>query len=254
MDIGLRGKKVILTGGSRGIGRATLELFADEGADIGFCSRDAGQVAEAKASFERKGVRVFGQALDMTADAEAYKRWLRATAEALGGVDIFVHNAGSAAGFGSEEAWHSSFEMDVLSAVRAVEQLEPFLEQSPTPAVVFLASTAAIETFMVPQAFNAMKAALITYSKQLGQLWAAKGIRVNTVSPGPTYYEGGNWNKAEATMKDLVDGIRTQIPLGRFGKPEEIARAIVFLASPASSYTTGTNLIVDGGFTKRVQF
>ena len=90
-------------------------------------------------------------------------------------------------------------------------------------------------------------------AKQLGQHWAADGIRVNCVS-GPTYFEGGNWSLVETHMKPLFDSIQAQQPFGRFGNPEEIARAIVFLASPASSYTSGTNLVVDGGFTKRVQF
>lgn len=253
MNLGLKGKKVILTGGSRGIGRAIAELLAEEGADIGFFSRDPGQVATATAALESKGVKVVAQALDMT-DPEAYKRWLTSTAEALGGVDIFIHNASAAGGFGPEEHWYKCFELDLMGAVRGCETLEPFLEKSKSPSVVFLASTAATETFLVPQAFNAIKAALITYSKQLGQHWSGKGIRVNCVSPGPTYFDGGNWDLVKTHMKPVFDNILTQMPFGRYGKPEEIAQAVVFLASQASSYTTGTNLVVDGGFTKRVQY
>lgn len=253
MELGLKGKKVILTGGSRGIGRATLEIFADEGADVGFFSRNPAQVAEATASLEAKGVKVSAQALDMS-DTAAYKRWLTTTAEALGGVDIFIHNASAAGGFGPEEHWYKCFEIDLMGAVRGCETLAPFLEKSSAPAVVLLASTAATETFLVPQAFNSVKAAMITYAKQLGQFWSAKKIRVNCVSPGPTYFEGGNWSLVETHMKPLFDQINSQLPYGRFGKPDDIAKAIVFLASPASGYTTGTNLIVDGGFTKRVQY
>lgn len=253
MDLGLKGKKVILTGGSRGIGRATLERFADEGADVGFCSRDPIDVARAKASLESMGVKVSAQALDMR-DADAYRTWLKNTAESLGGVDIFIHNASAAGGFGAEEHWYNCFEMDLMGAVRGVETLEPYLEKSDAASVVFLGSTAATETFLVPQAFNAIKASLITYAKQLGQHWAGKGIRVNTVSPGPTYFQGGNWSQVEEHMKPLYDSILAQMPFGRYGKPDEIASAIVFLSSPASAYTTGTNLIVDGGFTKRVQY
>ncbi|MFA5524920.1 MAG: SDR family oxidoreductase [Tissierellales bacterium] len=253
MNYQLQGMNVIITGGSRGIGRATAELFASEGANIGFFSRDQAQVDEAAASLRAKGVNVVAQALDMT-DAEAYKKWLASTAEALGGVDIFVHNASAAGGVGSDEHWYNCLELDLLGAVRGCETLEPWLEKSSAPAVVFLGSTAATETFLAPQAFNAMKAALITYGKQLGQHWADKRIRVNCVSPGPTYFEGGNWNVVETHMKPLYDNILEQQPFGRYGKPEEIANAIVFLASSASSYTTGTNLVVDGGFTKRVQY
>ncbi|WGT27980.1 SDR family NAD(P)-dependent oxidoreductase [Pseudomonas marginalis] len=253
MDLELKGKKVILTGGSRGIGRATLELFAAAGADIGFFSRNPAQVEEAAAALRDKGVKVIAQALDMS-DTAAYKTWLTTTAEALGGVDIFVHNASAAGGFGSEEHWYNCFELDLMGAVRGCETLEPYLKKSTNPAVVMLGSTAATETFLAPQAFNALKAALITYAKQLGQHWAADGIRVNCVSPGPTYFEGGNWSLVETHMKPLFESIQAQQPFGRFGNPEEIARAIVFLASPISSYTSGTNLVVDGGFTKRVQF
>jgi NAD(P)-dependent dehydrogenase (short-subunit alcohol dehydrogenase family) len=253
VDLGLKGKKVILTGGSRGIGRAIAELLADEGADIGFFSRDPKQVETAAAALKAKGVKVVAQALDMS-DAAAYKRWLANTAEVLGGVDIFIHNASAAGGFGSEENWYKCFELDLMGAVRGCEALEPFLEKSKSPSVVFLGSTAATETFLVPQAFNAIKAALITYSKQLGQHWAGKGIRVNCVSPGPTYFDGGNWDTVKTHMKPLFDSMLGQMPFGRYGKPEEIAQAVVFLASQASGYTTGTNLVVDGGFTKRVQY
>lgn len=253
MDLGLKGSKVIITGGSRGIGRATAELLATEGAHIGFFSRDSKQVAEATASLESKGVRVVSQALDMS-DVGAYKKWLSTTAEALGGVDIFIHNASAAGGFGPEEHWYKCFELDLMGAVRGCEALEPFLEKSSKPSVVFLASTAATETFLVPQAFNAIKAAMITYAKQLGQHWASKRIRVNCVSPGPTYFQGGNWNLVETHMKPIFDNVLAQIPFGRYGSPDEIANAIAFLVSPASAYTTGTNVIVDGGFTKRVQY
>jgi 3-oxoacyl-[acyl-carrier protein] reductase len=229
MDLGLKGKRAIISGGSRGIGRATAELLAAEGADIAFFSRNAEQVAEAQA-------------------------WLTKAADALGGVDIFVHNASAAGGFGGDDFWYKGLELDVLGAVRGCETLEPYLEKSETPAVVFLSSTAAVETFLVPQAFNAMKAALLTYAKQLSQLWSPKKIRVNSVSPGPVYFQGGNWSTVETHMKPLFDQIQSDIPFGRYGSPDEIARAIVFLASPASSYTTGTNLVVDGGYTKRVQF
>ena len=117
-----------------------------------------------------------------------------------------------------------------------------------------MSSTAAVETFFSPQAFNALKAALITYGSQLSQSLAPKGIRVNTVSPGPIEYPTGNWAAIKANMADFYNATVAQMPMGRLGAPDEVAKAVVFLASSASSYTTGTNLIVDGGYTKRVQF
>jgi NAD(P)-dependent dehydrogenase (short-subunit alcohol dehydrogenase family) len=115
-------------------------------------------------------------------------------------------------------------------------------------------STAAVETFIMPQAYNAIKAALITYASQLSQALAPKGIRVNTVSPGPIEFAGGNWEMIKGAMPDFYNGIKAQMPMGRLGAPDEVARSAVFLASPASSYSTGVNLIIDGGYTKRVQF
>jgi NAD(P)-dependent dehydrogenase (short-subunit alcohol dehydrogenase family) len=117
-----------------------------------------------------------------------------------------------------------------------------------------MSSTAAFETFIVPQAFNAIKAALLTYSKQLSQAWGPKGIRVNAISPGPVSFPTGNWEAIKSGMPDFYKATEAQFALGRFGTPEDIARTLVFLASPASSYTTGTNIVIDGGYTKRVQF
>jgi 3-oxoacyl-[acyl-carrier protein] reductase len=252
MDLGLKGLKVILTGGSRGTGRATLELFAAEGADVGFFSRSQAQIDEAVESMSRHGGKVVGVRGDL-ADLEAYPALLTGIADQLGGCDIFIPSA-SASGSKLATDWEACFRMDVLGTVKGCEALEPYLEKSKHGSVIILASTAATETFFVPQAFNAIKASLLTYSKQLGQAWGAKGIRVNAVSPGPVYFEGGNWDDVKRDMPDFFAATQAQMVLGRFGVSEDVAKTIVFLASPASSWTTGTNVIVDGGYTKRVQF
>lgn len=252
MDLGLKGKKVILTGGSRGIGRAALECFAEEGCDVAFFSRNADQVAETVASLSRHGGKVVGESFDMS-DLEAYPGWLTSAAEKLGGCDIFVPGA-SASGSGATGDWDACFNADIKGTVIGCEALEPWLEKSGTGSVVMMSSTAATETFLMPQAFNAIKAALLTYAKQLGQAWGPKGIRVNAVSPGPIAFPGGNWEAIKGMMPELYDATAAQFALGRWGGPEEVAKTIVFLASPASSYTTGTNVVIDGGYTKRVQF
>jgi NAD(P)-dependent dehydrogenase (short-subunit alcohol dehydrogenase family) len=252
MDLGLKGKRVILTGGSRGIGRASLELFAAEGADVAFFSRKAEQVEEAKASLAGHGGKVVGEVFDF-ADAGTYRDWLSKAADALGGCDIFVHNV-SSSGAGATQDWEKTFLLDIRGAVDAVEVLTPHLEKSGSGSIIFMSSTAAVETFIMPQAFNALKAALITYAKQLSQALGPKGIRVNVVTPGPIKYPGGNWSMIEKMMPDLYKATESGFALGRFGGPEEVARSVVFLASPAAGYVTGTNLIVDGGYTKRVQF
>lgn len=252
MDLGLKGKKVILTGGSRGIGRAALEIFAAEGADVAFFSRNADQVAETVASLSRHGGKVIGEAFDLS-DLDGYVEWLKSAAERLGGVDIFVPGA-SASGSGATGDWDACYNADVKGTVLGSETLEPWLEKSGNGAIVILASTAGTETFIVPQAFNALKAALLTYSGQLSQSLGPKGIRVNAVSPGPIYFPGGNWEAIKGLAPELYEATEAAFALGRWGGPEEVARAIVFLASSAASYITGTNVVVDGGYTKRVQF
>ncbi len=253
MDLELKGKKVILTGGSRGIGRAAVELFAAEGADVAFCSRNADQVAETAASLARHGGKVFGEAFDMEAGPEAYRAWLAKAAGELGGCDIFVPMI-STSGAGATGDWQKSLDYDVMGAVGGCEALESHLAASGSGSVVILSSTAGVETFLVPQGYNALKGALIVYGKQLSQAWGPKGIRVNCVSPGPIKFPGGNWEAIQGMMPELYDATAAQFALGRWGGPDEVAKTVVFLASPASSYTTGTNVIIDGGYTKRVQF
>ena len=252
MDLGLKGKKVILTGGSRGIGRAALEIFAAEGADVAFFSRNAEQVEAAVTSLSAHGGKVIGEVFDLN-DLPAYPAWLTSAADRLGGCDIFVPGA-SASGAGATGDWDVCFNSDVKGTVVGCETLEPYLEKSGSGAVVIMSSTAAGETFLVPQAFNALKGALLVYAKQLGQAWGPKKIRVNAVSPGPIAFPGGNWEMIKGAMPELYDATAAQFALGRWGGPEEVARTIVFLASSASSYTTGTNVVIDGGYTKRVQF
>ncbi len=253
MELHLAGKKVILTGGSRGIGRATAELFAREGADVAFFSRNAEQVAEAKAALSDHGGKVVADTLDIT-DKEAYKAWLGSAAERLGGCDIFIHNASNSGSPGGTMDWQKCFDIDMLAGVTGCETLDPHLSAADGAAVVFLSSTAAVETFVYPQAFNAIKAAVVTYVKQLSQLWGPKKIRVNAVCPGPAEFPGGNWSGIKGAMPDFYNATVAATPLGRLGTPQDVANAIVFLASPAASYITGVNLVIDGGYTKRVQF
>jgi 3-oxoacyl-[acyl-carrier protein] reductase len=153
----------------------------------------------------------------------------------------------------SEKNWVRNFEIDMLHTVRGCEALMPHLEKSGTGSIVIIGSTNAVETFAAPMAYNAIKAGLVTYSKQLSQYVGRKNVRVNTVSPGPIYFEGGAWEMIKGTQAKLYDWAMKQIPCGRMGAVDEIARVIVFVASPAASLITGANIIADNGFTKRVQ-
>jgi NAD(P)-dependent dehydrogenase (short-subunit alcohol dehydrogenase family) len=252
MDLGLRGQKALVTGASRGIGRAIAELFAAEGADLAICARGAEGLEGARKSLEARGARVFARAIDVR-DGDALRGFVAASIEALGGLDILVSNTSGAGGAG-DESWRSAFEVDVLGAVRSVEAATEALSASNNGSVVFISSTAALETFMGPIAYNAMKGALIVHSNGLSQALAPKGIRVNTVSPGPILFEQGSWDQVRQHMPQMYDATVKQVPLGRLGSAEEVARAVAFLASPAASFITGVNLVVDGGFTKRVDF
>lgn len=254
MDLGLRGKKVIMNGGAHGLGLASLKHFAAEGADVAFFSRKEDKIEAAKSAISAAGSgKVHGEVFDMADGHDAYKAWLAKAADTLGGCDIFVHTA-SSSGTGGTGDWQKALDMDILGAALAVEVLTPKLEESGSGSIVFLSSTAALETFIAPQPFNAMKAALITYGSQLSQALAAKKIRVNTVSPGAIHYSDGNWETIRQHMPALYDATLAKMPMGRYGEPDEVAKAIVFVASPACPYMTGANLVVDGGFTQRVQF
>lgn len=253
MDLGLKGRSAIITGSTRGIGRAIAEKLASEGVNVGIGARDEEATAKAGEEISEKyGVKVFARPCNVK-DADAYKAWLEEGIEFLGGLDIFVPNVSGGGGMDSEKNWWRNFEIDVLHTVRGAETCLPALKKSGSGAIVIIGSTNAVETFMAPMAYNAMKAALVTYGKQLSQFVAGKGVRVNTVSPGPIYFEGGAWEMIKGTMPDMYEGTLKQIPTGRMGTPEEVANVVTFLASPAASLVTGINLVADNGFTKRVQ-
>jgi NAD(P)-dependent dehydrogenase (short-subunit alcohol dehydrogenase family) len=252
MDLGLSGKKAIITGSTRGIGRAIANLLADEGVDLAICSRNQEEVDTAITELSAKGIKVYGSAVDV-ADRESYQAWIADMGMQLGGIDIFVPNVSAGGGNMGEEGWQNNFNIDLLGTTRGIEAAMPFLEKSSAAAIVVISSTAGVETFMGPQPYNAIKGALVIHAKQLSQALAPAGIRVNCVSPGPIYIEGGAWDYIKNHMAELYDSTMSQIPQGRMGTAEEIANAVAFLASPAASLITGVNLVADGGFTKRVQ-
>lgn len=252
MDLNLAGKRAIVTGGSGGIGRATAEALADEGCDVAICARGEGALEEAVASLEEKGIRALGRALDV-ADRAALVEWVEASAEALGGIDIVVPNVSSLGSGEGQEAWTRAYEVDVMHTVRTVEAALPFLESSADAAVVIVSTVAAREAGSFEGPYGAFKAALARYAKGLAVQLAPKGVRVNVVSPGTIYVEDGFWGGVERDDPDLFRQALGWNPTGRMGTPEEVARAIAFLASPAASFISGTNLVVDGALTRSVQ-
>jgi NAD(P)-dependent dehydrogenase (short-subunit alcohol dehydrogenase family) len=153
-----------------------------------------------------------------------------------------------------EASWQAEFSTDMMGTVRAVNAAMPFLEQSKAASIVVISSVSGREVDFAAGPYGVFKAALIHYAKGLSFQLASRNIRVNALSPGNTYFPGGVWEKIEHGNPDLFQQAMALNPTGRMGKPEEMARAVVFLASPAASFITGTNLVVDGALTRGVQF
>ena len=252
MDLGLAGKRVLVTGGTRGIGAAIVDCFLAEGAKVAFCARDAAQVESRLGELKSHGHTVVGAAVDVS-DAEAYAGWLSDSVEALGGADIFIPNVSGGAQAG-EEGWKSAFDVDLMATVRGCEAMLPHLAASGAGAIVVIASIAGLEDFGSPGGYNTIKAGLIAYASQLGAAAAPHGIRVNTVSPGPIHVDDGFWGGVKRAQPDVYKATQARHPLGRLGTAQEVATCVAFLASPAASWVTRTNVVIDGGFTKRVQF
>ena len=253
MDLGLQGRKALITGGTRGIGRAIADLMADEGSDIAICARNEDEVAAALEALTAKGVKATGRALDV-ADGPALKSWLADAARELGGLDILVANVSALSIEGTEESWRKGFEVDLMHTVRAVDAAMPFLQQSDAASIVVISSVSGVEIDFAAGPYGAFKAALINYAKGLSCRLAVEGIRVNSVSPGNTYFEGGIWHQIEQNMQELFEQAMSLNKTGRMATPQEVATAAVFLASPVATFITGTNLLVDGALTNRVQF
>jgi 3-oxoacyl-[acyl-carrier protein] reductase len=253
MDLGLKGKRAIVTGGSRGIGRRIVDLLVAEGCAVGFCARNKDEVDDAVSVLSKGIATVIGGVVDVADDAVC-RTWVSETATALGGLDILIPNASALVGGVDEEAWRKGLEVDVLGTVRAVEAAMPFLEDSNDASIVAISSTAAVNTSGGVRAYSGVKAALISYMSGLSTAYGGKGIRANTVSPGAIYFEGGVWDVRKRNDPKAYDAAVARNPMKRLGTPEEVANGAVFLASPAASFISGTNLIVDGAATTRVQF
>lgn len=257
MDLGLKGRKAIVTGATRGIGRAIAETLADEGCAVGLCARRPEEVAATVAALQRQGVPATGRALDV-ADGAALSAWVAAAAAELGGIDIVVSNVSAMGGLKGDEGWRRYFEVDLMGTVHAVEAAVPLLERSDAACIMVIGSIAAIEVghdvfpdgFL--QAYGAMKAALTNYVAEISRTLGPRGIRANIVSPGPIYFPGGVWQQREQAGEPMYEKAVAHARLGRLGAPEDVARAVAFLASPAARHVSGANLVIDGAFTRRV--
>jgi 3-oxoacyl-[acyl-carrier protein] reductase len=253
MELGLAGKRFLVTGGTRGIGRAVVDGLTAEGASIAYCARSSDAVAETESALKADGVTAIGSAVDV-GDGAALRQWVTDSATALGGIDGVVANVSALAIPDNEENWRTSFDVDLMGTVGLVEAALPHLLASGAGSIVTISSVSGREVDFASGPYGTMKAAIIHYTQGLAFNLAAKGVRANTVSPGNTYFPGGVWPSIEENDPELFKTALGLNPTGRMATPTEIANAVVFLSSSAASFITGTNLVVDGALTRGVQF
>lgn len=253
MDFGLKGKRVLVTGGTKSIGRAIVDTFLAEGAVVGFCARDEKLVKEREKDWQAKQGRVQGTALDVT-DAKALKKWVDDFA-AEGGIDHFVANVSALGTDDNTEGWRKAIEIDLVSTVDSVHCVRPHLEKQGAGSTLTIIGTVSLVEVSGPtQPYRSVKAALVPFVKSLAIDLAPKGIRANMVSPGTILEDGNTWGRQRDAGSERYKRSLARNPLGRMGTPQEVANAVVFLAGTPASFVTGTNFIVDGAITARVQY
>ena len=253
MDLGLSGKRALVTGGTRGIGRATVELLAAEGASVAFCARGAEAVEAFAEELRGTGVTVFARAIDVSKEDDLRASSATPLRRSVAWTSSSERHRRVAQGPGAVAAEPG---LDLLPLVHLIDEGTPILEAAGGGSIIALSSTFGFDNVWPssPNSYGAFKAAIIRHASAAAHALAPKGIRVNTVSPGPVYFEDGDWGKIKAGRPEVYEKVLGSIPLGRMGKPSEVAAAIVGLASPVFGYCVGTNVVCDGGMTVRTQY
>jgi 3-oxoacyl-[acyl-carrier protein] reductase len=250
MDLELRGKVALVTGGTRGLGWATAQRLAVEGCDVAMCSRSADVLESRVAELRGHGVRAHGVVADVTTPGDL-ERFVEESAAALGGVDLVVANVGGASGGGLLEAtaedWHRTFDVNLFHAVGIMRAVVPHMRQRKGGSAVIIASISGSKP--APRAqYGAAKAAEIFVSGALALELAADRIRVNTVSPGSIFFAGGGWERfRDQRSEDFAAFERREFPWGRLGRAEEVADVVAFVLSERANWINGANIPVDGG-------
>ena len=246
MDLGLNGRRVVVAGGSRGIGRAIALAFAAEGAAVSICARGADALEATRAQMAAFGGTVHAASCDLSNPA-AIAAYIPAAAAALGGIDILINNATGYGRADDEASWETSLSVDLLAAVRASREALPFLEQGQAATIINIASGSGLNPSVRTPAYGASKAAVIHYTKTQAATLMRKGIRVNCVAPGSIEFPGGSWERRKTEAPALYTSILNAIPAGRLGRPEEVANVVLFLASPMAGWVTAQIIQVNGG-------
>jgi 3-oxoacyl-[acyl-carrier protein] reductase len=246
MQIDLKGKRAVVAGGSRGIGRSIALAFAEAGAAVSICARGRGALDATLSEIAARRVKAHAAVCDL-ADKDAIATYVAAAADSLGGIDILVNNASGFGGTDDEAGWEKSLDIDIMATVRASHAAIPFLEKAGGGAILNISSISGYRASTRTPPYAAVKAALINYTMSQALMLAKKGIRVNAIAPGSIEFPGGMWEERKTSNPQLYNAILRSIPWGRLGRPEEVANAAVFLCSGAASWVTGQTLVVDGG-------
>jgi 3-oxoacyl-[acyl-carrier protein] reductase len=253
MDLGLNGKVVVITGASRGIGRSIAMGFANEGANLCICARNADGLNATAEELRQSGCQVEAIPLDITTP-EGAEKLIQTAVDAFGGVDALVNNVGGSVWTPfaeiTDEEWTHVLNLSFMSAVRVSRAAFPILSERGGGSIVNISSIFGRETGG-PISYNASKAAMISMSSNLAIEAAAKNIRVNSVAPGSIMFPGGSWERRQNEDPDKIKKfVDDNLPFGRFGAPEEVANVVVFLSYSSGSWVTGTCINVDGGQSK----
>ncbi len=250
MALDFSGKRVVVCGGSRGIGRAIALGFAAGGAAVSICARGAAGLEATRAELAGHGNPTHAAPCDL-ADGAAISGYIAAAAQALGGIDVLVNNA---SGFGmsdDEAGWAAGMQVDVMAVVRASHAAQPHLEAAAkaagSAAIVSVSSISAVRASTRSAPYAAVKAAVNSYTASQAAMLAKAGIRVNAVAPGSIEFPGGTWEKRRQEGSPVYEAVKRAIPFGRLGHPEEVADVVLFLASPMARWVTGQTITVDGG-------
>jgi 3-oxoacyl-[acyl-carrier protein] reductase len=247
MELELRGKRAVITGSSRGIGKAVAMQLAHEGASIALCARGGDQLDATTDEIRKCGVEIMSRACDV-GDPLAFDAFLASARETFGGIDILVNNAtGFSESIRSEdESWEACFRVDLMGAVRASRRVAKWMASSGGGAIVNVASVSGLEAGG-PSAYSALKAALISYTRNAATMFARQGIRVNAVAPGPIEFAEGLWSNVRKHDPLAYQRALNATAWRRLGTPAEVADVVTYLVSGRANWITGQCISVDGG-------
>ena len=246
MNLDVRGKRVVVAGGSRGIGRSIALGFAQGGAKVSICARGAEALEATKKEIAATGAFAHSETCDLANETEI-ARYIPNAAAALGGIDVLVNNATAGATGDDETAWEDSLAVDLLAVVRASRAALPFLEKGRDPTIINISSGSGMNPSVRTPAYGAAKGAVIHYTRTQAATLATKGIRVNCVAPGSIEFAGGGWERRKSEEPELYNQVLASMPAKRLGRPEEVASVVLFLASPLAIWVTAQVIGVNGG-------